>query len=47
MVPIVAVTLPLAGATRLGELGLGGQVGASVAKVPSAWHTDTAVPVSV
>jgi hypothetical protein len=43
---MVGVTLPLPGATRVGQ-ALGAQVGAAVANVPSAWHTDAAVPVSV
>ena len=34
---------PLAGAARVGQ-ALGAHVGAAVANVPSAWHTEAAVP---
>jgi hypothetical protein len=47
VVPIVVVTLPLEGVTRLGEQALALHVGADVANVPLAWHKDVAVPVSV
>jgi hypothetical protein len=47
VVPIVGVTVPFVGATRLGMQGLGAHVGAGVANIPLAWHTDVAVPMSV